>query len=559
MKLRSNVITDKDNGTVRALFKAMGFTNYEMEPDRPIIGIANTYNNIVPGHYNLDRVCEYVKRGIYAGGGTAMEFGTIACCDGYGQGNIGMHYILPSREIICNSVEVMAQAHQLDGLVLLASCDKIVPGMLMAAARLDIPTIICTGGPMLGGVEFDGRKSDGTTHTEAVGMYNKGLITKQQLEDLEDIICPGCGSCAFFGTANTMTALAECLGMCLPGSALIPTVYAARLRASFESGRRIVQMVKEDLTPRKIMTKAAIQNAIKCTMAMAGSTNAVLHLPAIAVEAELDMDVLGDFERFNKTTPKIVSVYPAGIPNQEDFYLAGGVPRVQKNLGDILDTSVMTVTGKTLAENLAEYKFQYPENTDVVRHVDDPFSPTGGVGILHGNLCPNTAVTKPGAILPEMHHFVGKAICFDREEDANEAILGGKIKPGMVVVIRYEGPKGGPGMREMYKSMKYMYGQGLHSSVALITDGRFSGTNNGPFVGHISPEAAEGGPIALVKDGDEIELDVDKGTLDLHVSDEELAKRRAAWVRPEKDIPRGYLRLYSKIAASADKGAVIEC
>ncbi len=559
MKLRSEVFTDNTNGNgVRPLLKSMGYTDYEMQQGRPVIGIANTYNNIVPGHYNLDRVCEYVKRGIYANGGTPMEFGTIACCDGYGEGNMGMHYILPSREVITNSVEIMVQAHQLDGVVMLASCDKIVPAMLMAAGRLDLPAIIVNGGPMLGGVEFDGRKSDGTTYTEAFGMYTAGKISREELDALEDITCPGCGSCAFFGTANTMTALSECLGMTLPGESIIPTVYAARLRAAFESGRRIVDMVKEGLNARKILTKETIQNGIMMMMAMSGSTNAALHLPAIALEAGLDMDVLAEFEKYNRITPQVVKCFPAGKPNQEDFYLAGGVPRAMKNLGDLLNLDVMTVTGKTLGENLAEYKFQYPENLDVVKTRENPFSATGGLQILHGNLCPHSAVTKPGAIMPNMHKFTGKAICFNCEEDANQAIIDGRIKPGMVVVIRYEGPKGGPGMREMYKSMKMMYGQGLHDSVALITDGRFSGTNNGPFVGHISPEAAEGGPIALVEDGDEIALDVDAGTLDLHVSDEELAKRRAAWVRPDKPAPRGYLELYSKIAASADKGGVID-
>ncbi len=557
MKLRSDVMKNDGKGGARMYMKAVGLSNYELAPDRPLIGIANTYNAIVPGHYNLDRVCEYVKRGVYANGGTPLEFGTIACCDGWGEGNVGMYYILPSREIICNSVEIMAQAHQLDGLVLLASCDKIVPGMLMAAARLDIPVIICVGGPMMGGIEFDGRKSDGTTYVEARGMLATGEITQEEYDNLEDTVCPGCGSCAFFGTANTMCCIAESLGMTLPGAALIPTVYAARLRISFESGRRIVDMVREGLTARKILTKEAIRNAIKMTMAFAGSTNATLHLPAIAAEADLDMNVLEEFKALNKTTPQIAKVNPAASPDMEAFYLAGGIPRVQKNLGNILNLDVMTVTGKTLGENLKDYKFQYPENTNVIKYPDAPFSKTGGVAVLEGNIG-RAAVTKPGAIKPSVHHFKGKAVCFDREEDANDAIMAGKIKAGDVVVVRYEGPKGGPGMREMFMPLKLMYGMRLDECTALITDGRFSGTNNGCCIGHISPEAAEGGVLALIKDGDEIEIDVDACTLDLHVPEEELAKRRAAWKRPEKVIPKGYLELYAKVAASADKGGVID-
>jgi dihydroxy-acid dehydratase len=353
MRLRSDQVKNSFGGPVgRPLYKGMGFTDFELEEGRPLIGIANTYNNIVPGHYNLDRVGEYVKRGIYANGGTPMEFGTIACCDGLAEGHPGMHYILPSRDIIANSVEIMAQAHALDGLVLLASCDKIVPGMLMAAARLDLPCIIVNGGPMLGGIEFDGKKSDASTFIEAMGMVAAGKITKEEFNALEDTCCPGCGSCAFFGTANTMSCLAECLGMSLTGSALIPTVYAARLRVAFESGRRIVDMVKEGLTARKILTEKAIRNGVKMTMAFCGSTNAALHLPAIAYEAQLNMNVLKEFEELNKTTPQIAKVNPAAAPDMEAFYLAGGIPRVMINLGDILDLDVMTVTGKTLGENL---------------------------------------------------------------------------------------------------------------------------------------------------------------------------------------------------------------
>ena len=557
-KYRSTVFTSKDISSFqRSLMKGMAYTDHELDGERPIIGVASTWNTLVPGHYNLDKVAEYVKNGIYAAGGTPAMFGTIAACDGIAQGHMGMHYILPSREVICHSVEVMAQAHQLDGLVLLASCDKIVPGMLMAAVRINIPTIICVGGPMLGGIVFDGRKSDATTADEAFGMLAAGHVTADEYAKLENTVCPGCGSCAFFGTANTMCSLAEAIGLSLPGSALIPAVYAERLRSSFEAGRKIVELCEKDIKPRDIVTKEAIRNAIKVAMAESGSTNAVLHLSAIAYEAELDMNIVEEFEALNKVTPVLAKVNPAAAPDMEDYYKAGGVPRVQMALGNLLDTSVMTVTGKTLKENLEEFKFTYPEDTSVIRRPDNPFSTTGGLAVMHGNLCPDTAVTKPGAIKPEMHHFVGKARCFNSEEEAEEAILGGVVQAGDVVVIRYEGPKGGPGMREMYKAMKYLYGRGLSLSTALITDGRFSGTNNGCFVGHISPEAAEGGPLAFVEDGDEIEIDVDKCILELHVSDEELAKRKAAWTLPKKDIPRGYLRLYAKTASSANKGAVI--
>lgn len=558
MALRSKTILgEEDSAFARSLFKSMGYTDSELKEGKPLIGIASTWNTLVPGHYNLDKVAEYVKNGIYAGGGTPVEFGTIAACDGVAQGHEGMHYILPSREIICNSVEIMAQAHRLDGLVLLASCDKIVPAMLMAAARLDIPCIICVGGPMLGGIEFDGRKSDLTSISEALGMVKAGKITECEYAALENTACPGCGSCSFLGTANTMCCVAEALGMSLPGSALIPAAYAGRLRSSFESGRAIVELCKKGITARQIMSPAAIRNAVKVTMAICGSTNAVLHLPAIANEAEMDINVLAEFEELSKVTPQIAKVNPAAKPDMEAFFRAGGIPRVMQNLGGLLDTSVMTVTGKTLQENLDAYVYEYPEDPSIIKTVEEPFSKTGGVAVLHGNLCPNTAVSKPGAIAPSMHHYVGKAKCYNSEEEAEEAILGGKIAAGDVVVIRYEGPKGGPGMREMFKAMKYIYGVGLAEKTALITDGRFSGTNNGCFVGHISPEAAEGGPLAIVQDGDEILIDVDEGRLELHVSDEEIAQRYKTLKIPEKHIPNGYLRLYAKTATSADQGAVI--
>ena len=559
MENRSKAILGmEDSAFARSLFKSMGYTDSELKEGKPLIGIANTWNTLVPGHYNLDKVAEYVKNGIYAAGGTAVEFGTIAACDGVAQGHEGMHYILPSREIICDSVEIMAQAHRLDGLVLLASCDKIVPAMLMAAARLDIPCIVCVGGPMLGGIEFDGRKSDLTSISEALGMLKAGKITECEYNSLENTACPGCGSCSFLGTANTMCCVSEALGMTLPGGALIPAAYAGRLRHSFESGRAIVELCKKGITARQILTKEAIRNAIKVTMAICGSTNAVLHLPAIANEAELDMNVLEEFEALTKTTPQIAKVNPAAKPEMEAFYRAGGIPRVMQHLGGLLDTSVMTVSGKTLAENLAGYVYEYPEDPTIIKTVEEPFSKTGGVAVLHGNLCPRTAVSKPGAIDPSMHRFVGKAKCYNSEEEAEEAILGGKIQAGDVVVIRYEGPKGGPGMREMLNPTSALAGMKLDKTVALITDGRFSGASRGASIGHVSPEAASGGPIGLVEEGDIIHIDIPNASITLEVSDEVLAERKAKYVAPEPNIKTGWLSRYARNVSSANLGAVMK-
>ena len=556
-KFRSEEIMDL---SCKAYFKGMGYSEDELG-HKPRIGIANSWNQLVPGHYNLNQVAEYVTRGIYAAGGTACEFGVMAACDGIAQGHIGMKYILPSREIICNSVEIMVQAHQLDAVVLLASCDKIVPGMLMAAARLNVPAILINGGPMLGGIFFDGRKSDGTSPDEAKGMLQAGKITQDDLDNLIDACDPGCGSCSFFGTANTMGCVTEALGMSLTGSAVIPAVYAERLRCAYETGRKCVELAKKDIKPRDIITKESIRNAIKACLAVCGSTNAVLHLSAIAIEAGIpqsEFNVVDEFDKLNKTTPQLAKINPASNWSLEDFYFAGGMPRVMQHLGDMLDRTVMTANAKTLGECLDSVKYTYPENKELIRTIDTAYSQTGGLAVLRGNLAPETGITKPGAFDPSLYEFTGKAICFNCEEDAEEAILGGKVKPGHVVVVRYEGPKGGPGMREMYKAMKYLYGMGLNLSTALITDGRFSGTNNGCFVGHISPEAADGGPIAIVEDGDEIYLNVMEGKLELHVPDEVIAERMKNWKRPEKEIPNGYLKLYSKVASSAAKGAVID-
>jgi len=545
-----------EKGLARSLFKSMGYTDDELI-DRPMIGIVNSWNTLVPGHFNLNQVSEFVKKGIYRGGGTAVEFGVIAACDGIANGHEGMKYILPSREIICNSIEIQAQAHRLDALVLLGSCDKIIPGMLMAAARLNIPSIIVNGGPMVGGIEFDGRKTDATSVDEAIGMAKLGKISMDKVQDLENVNCPSCGSCAFLGTANTVGCIAEALGMSLTGSALVPATYAERLRIAYESGIKICELAEKEIKPREIITKEAVRNGIKTTMAICGSTNAVLHLSAIAYEAELDINIVEEFDLLNKITPQIAKVNPSAKWDMEDFNKAGGIPRVMKNLGNLINQDVMTCTGKTLGENLSEYKFVYEENQEIIKPLNEPFNETGGIAVLRGNLAPDTAITKPGAFDKSLHHFKGKAKVYNSEEEANEAILAEKIEAGDVVVIRYEGPKGGPGMREMYKAMKYLYGMGLNKTTALITDGRFSGTNNGCFVGHISPEAAEGGPIAIIEDGDGIEIDVTTGKLELLVNQEEIQRRMEQVVLVKKEIPRGYLQVYARLASSADKGAVI--
>ena len=555
MERSKNILTGLNNQYYRATLKSMGFTTEDLK--MPVIGIANAWSECVPGHYNLRQVAQRVKDGIYRAGGTPIEFGVLGGCDGMANGHIGMNYILPSRELVANSVESMAQINQFDGLVLLGSCDKIVPGMLMAAARLDIPCILLPGGPMEGGVMFDGRESDQTTASEAYGMLSAGRITEEEYVALEDTACPTCGSCSYLGTANTMCSLSEALGMTLPNGGTAPATSAERFRKAEETGCRIVEMVKNDVTARKILTDSAIRNAIRVCLAMSGSTNAVLHLTAIAHEAELPIDVLNEFDSLSHTTPQLAKMNPACNYNIADFYRDGGVPRLMENLKDILELDAMTVTGHTVGENIKAHKYTYPL-TGIVNHtMDDPFGYSGGIAVLRGNLAPDSGITKPGAFDKSLQHFEGTAICFDSEEEAEEAILAGKVVAGNVVVIRYEGPKGGPGMREMYKAMKYLYGRGLAKSTALITDGRFSGTNNGCFVGHISPEASEGGPIAIVKDGDHIEIDVENRSIELLVSEEEIRKRFEQWEAPKPKFTKGWLGLYSKAAGSAAVGGVI--
>ncbi len=557
MERSKKFLTGLGNQYYRATYKSMGFTSDDLA--RPIIGIANSWSDSVPGHFNLRQVSQRVRDGVYRAGGTPVEFGVIGGCDGMANGHVGMHYILPHRELIANSIESMAQINQFDALVLLGSCDKIVPGMLMAAARLDIPCIVLPGGPMEGGKVFDGRESDQTSSTEAYGMLSAGKITEEEYVSLEDTACPGCGSCSYLGTANTMCSLAEALGMTLPDASLAPATSARRLALAEETGIKVMELVEKEITSRKIITNGSIRNAIKACMAMSGSTNAVMHLIAIAHEAELDIDVLAEFDALSRTTPQVAKMNPACNYNVIDFFKDGGVMRMMQNLTrEHLDYDQMTVTAHTIGENIASHKYLYPDTGHTIRTLDNPFGFTGGVAVLRGNLASNTGITKPGAFDKSLHHFQGEAICFDSEEDAEEAILAGKVHDGHVVVIRYEGPKGGPGMREMYKAMKYLYGRGLAKTTALITDGRFSGTNNGCFVGHISPEASEGGTIALVRDGDRIAIDVEERSLNVLVSDEELAVRKAAWKAPAPKFTRGWLSLYCKLAGSGAEGAVMD-
>lgn len=535
----------------RALYKSMGYSDYDL--GRPLIGIANSWNRVVPGHYNLNLVSEYVKQGIFQAGGTPVEFGVIGACDGLAQGHRGNYYILPSRDLIANDLETMVEAHSLDAVALLGSCDKIVPGMLMAAARLDVPAIMIVGGPMEGGCEFDGRASDGTSLTEGLGMLKAGKIDEATYRMLEDRAEPTCGSCSFLGTANTMCCIAEAMGLSLPGSATIPATFASRQRAAQASGRQIVELVKSGITARQMINRKGLENAIRVNSAIGGSTNAAIHIPAIGYEAdcEIPMDL---FEELCRSTPHIAKMNPAAAPNVPDFHEAGGVPAVMRQILPLLHGDALTVTGKTVAENVAQAEIK---DSNIIRTLNNPWTKEGGLAVLRGNLASNTAITKPAAIIRKLRVFEGRARCFDSEEEANETILEGKVQDGEVVVIRYEGPKGGPGMREMYKAMKLLYGRGLALTTALITDGRFSGTNNGCFVGHISPEAAEGGPIAIVEDGDVITIDIPKRKLHLHLSDEEIKDRLARWQRPEPKFKKGYLALYARLVESADKGAII--
>ena len=543
--------------TSRLTYKGCGISDDDLS--RPIIGIANSFTDMVPGHTNLRQVAQYVKYGVYRAGGTPLEFGTVAVCDGIATGHCGNNYALPSRENIADSVEIAAKAHRLDGLVLLASCDKIVPAMMMAAARLDIPCIFINGGCMLSGPAFeDFPKTDATFPAEAMGMYQAGKISMEEVDNLTEVCAPTCGSGQFYGTANTMSCMTEALGMCLPGTSTIPAVYAERLRTAVRTGEKIMELVNKKITARQILTMDAIENAIMFMLASGGSTNCVIHLCALGHELGIPSEkIIQAFEKYGKMVPLLATIYPATRKyDMEDFYRAGGVHAVMKEMRHMLHLDALTVTGNRVADNLDSFKNKYPHNPDMIRSMDNPHSTLPGLAIMRGNLAPDTGVAKPAGIAPEVRCFTGTAVCFDGEPACLEAISERKIKPGDVIVVRYEGPKGGPGMKEMFRAMKLLHGQGLDKSTALVTDGRFSGTNNGCFVGHISPEAAEGGPIALVKDGDRITVDVTNNKLELHVSDEELAKRRAEWRYVPKPMT-GYLKKYSMMACSAAKGAVM--
>ena len=541
------------------ILKSLGYDDEDLS--RPIIGIANAFSEIVPGHANLRQVAESVKKGIYRAGGNAVEFGAIGCCDGVTVGHEGMHYVLPSREVIADSIEIMCKAHKLDGLVMLCSCDKIVPGMLMGCIRANIPAILVPGGPMLGGPAFGRKaKADGTAITEALGMYQAGTIQWQDVMNLTQVCQPTCGSCSFYGTANTMCCAAEALGMVLPNGGCIPAVYAERFHSAKLSGIKIMELVKKNIRPTDVITFPAIQNAISYLMASGGSTNAVLHLCALAYELGMDTDtIIEEFDRQSNRIPCIARMNPSSATYDMELVIqTGGVPRVMEALQKDLNLYALTCTGKTLGENIRDHIYLYPScDNNVIRPVDQPFSTLGGIAIMRGNLAPNTGVAKPAAIAEQVRRFSGEAICFDSEEACQKALEELRIKPGHVVVIRYEGPKGGPGMREMYKPLKLMNGQGLALTTALITDGRFSGTNNGCFVGHISPEAAEGGPIALVQDGDRISIDTYTKQITLHVSDEELKRRRAQWSYQPPKLTR-YLAKYGCMASAPNKGGVLD-
>lgn len=549
-----NQLLQDDGGALkRALYKSMGFTDESLS--KPLIAIVNTYTNATPGHFNINELCKQVELGIQAAGGTAMVFGSIAPCDGIAEGHDGMRYILPSRDLITSSVECMVRAHRFDGLVLLGSCDKIVPGLLMAAARLDIPAVFCNSGPMMPAV-YKGKHYDGNIVTEAVGWKQRGEIDEKEFQEIENLAEPCAGSCAMLGTANTMGCMAEALGMSLSGSAVIPAIYAKRMQTAYETGRAAMEMVRRGITARQIITKESIENAITVLMGIGGSTNGIMHLQAIHKEAGLGRLPLETFGIFSRKVPQVASVYPASPYDMVDFYEAGGVPAVMKELRDHLHLDCITVSGHTLGENLE----QIPQTTrrEVIKTAQEPFHPNGGVAVLKGNMAPMGAVVKPAAIPDSLLTFTGRAKVYHSEQEACEAILDGQVKPGTMVVLRYEGPKGGPGMPEMYRPMKCLEGMELSDSCAVVTDGRFSGSNRGCFVGHISPEAYEGGVLALVEDGDQIIIDVPGEELTLLVEDQILEERRSRWTRPEKAIADGYLKTYQRISRSAAEGAVVE-
>ncbi len=549
-----NVKTGIPAAPNRSLFYALGYTKEELA--RPLIGVVSSYNEIVPGHMNLDKITEAVKAGIRMAGGTPIEFPAIAVCDGIAMGHVGMKYSLVTRDLIADSTEAMAMAHQFDGLVMIPNCDKNVPGLLMAAARLNIPTIFCSGGPMLSGRLNDGRRTCLSHMFEAVGAYYAGKMDEAGVEEYENNACPTCGSCSGMYTANSMNCLTEAIGMALAGNGTIPGVMSARLRLAKHTGMQIMELVKNNICPRDIMTEAAFHNADTVDMALGCSTNTMLHLPAIAHECGIDLS-LDLSNEISSRTPNLCHLAPAGETYMEDLDYAGGVQAVMKELTKkgLLDTGVLTVTGKTLGENLENVVNRDP---NVIRPVENPYSADGGIAVLKGNLAPEGCVVKRSAVAQEMMVHSGPARVFDSEDDAIAAIYAGKIVPGDVVIIRYEGPKGGPGMREMLNPTSAIVGMGLGESVALITDGRFSGATRGAAIGHVSPEAALGGPIAFIQEGDMVSIDIPNCTIEMQVDEAALAARKAAWVCPEPKIKTGYLARYAKLVGSAAKGAVLD-
>ena len=552
--LSDNIKQGVERAPNRSLLYALGLTDEEIR--RPLIGVVSSYNEIVPGHMNIDKIADAVKAGVRAAGGTPVSFPAIAVCDGIAMGHIGMKYSLVTRDLIADSTEAMAIAHQLDGMVMIPNCDKNVPGLLMAAARVNVPTIFVSGGPMLAGHLKDGRRTCLSHMFEAVGAYKAGTLDEQGVLDYEENACPSCGSCSGMYTANSMNCLTEAIGMGLSGNGTVPAPYSARLRLAKRAGMQVMELVRKNIRPRDIMTPAAFHNAETVDMALGCSTNTMLHLPAIAHEAgvEISLDMSNEI---SARTPNLCHLAPAGDTFMEDLDRAGGVYAVMKELADagLLDTNVMTCTGKTMGENIANARNL---DEEIIRPISRPYSATGGIAVLKGNLAPDGCVVKQSAVAPEMMKHTGPARVFDSEEDAIQAIYERRINPGDVVVIRYEGPKGGPGMREMLNPTSAICGMGLGESVALITDGRFSGATRGASIGHISPEAAAGGPIALVQEGDIISIDIPGCSIRLEVGEEELAARRAAWVCPEPKIKTGYLARFAKLVTSADKGAILQ-
>lgn len=547
-----NVTKGAERAPNRSLLYACGFTKEEIE--RPLIGVVSAHSEIVPGHIHLDKLADAVKAGVRMAGGTPILIPAIGVCDGIAMGHVGMKYSLASRELIADSVETMAIAHQLDGLVLVPNCDKIVPGMVMAAVRLNIPCVVCSGGPMLAG-RFDGQEISLSKMFEAVGSYKAGLITAGQLEECEQGCCPGCGSCSGMYTANSMNCLCEAIGIGLPGNGTIPAVHSARTLLAKHAGMAVMELVRRDIKARDIINEKSIRNALACDMALGCSSNSVLHLLAIAREAGVKLD-LAMFNEMSEKVPNLCHLAPAGPTHMPDLWAAGGIPAVQAELAKkgLLDLSLITATGKTVGENIAGAAIR---DSGAIRPITDPYSPTGGIQILWGNLAPNGCVVKRSAVAPEMLTHTGPARVFDSEEEAIACIYGGGIHPGDVVVIRYEGPRGGPGMREMLNPTSALAGMGLDKTVALITDGRFSGASRGASIGHVCPEAASGGPIGLVKEGDSITIDIPAASITLHVQDEELAARWAAYKAPEAKIKTGWLARYARIVSGADEGAVM--